>query len=409
MQNFTKLFIIGGILIILIIGGSFAWQKGWFSKIPFLPAGEVAQIGPDAVWSLPTEAIPELQKCHSLDLEENIYVYPSDCVVPIMEKYGASKKAIEFFEKTRYWFLTDFQEMGKVDLVGISTPWQANDNDQYALVNGSPSIVYMAEEAVKFSNQPQELINYSDMVNTFPKYSLWPGDNQFIAQEGESFLFAFDLKNEIGCHACGSGYMAVVSFDFNDGNYISSKLVGFCTASVYNSDKGIWEEVRDERFLKCGQFNETADWKTYRNEEYGFEFKVAPIFEEKGYRVTVEDKKALSEEYPGQTIDNLARITFETRPIAPHYASVSEKEYQGMFFIIIYSQDYCSSEGKEFCNKVRKGDALFLNYLAENENYFLYYNTGGTSGGDMWDAMGWNKDKVEQNFNQMLSTFEFVK
>lgn len=261
------------VLIILISGGFFAWQKGWFSKIPFLRQMMVTQIDVDAVWSLPIEAIPELQKCRSLDLEENIYVYPSDCVVPIMEKYGASKKAIEFFERTHYWFLTDFQEMGKVDLVGISTPWQVNDNDQYALVNGSPSIVNVAEEAVKFSDQPQKLINYSDMVNTFPKYSLWPGDNQFIAQEEESFLFAFDLKNEIGCHACGSGYMAVISFDFKGGNYIGPKLVGFCTNSIYNSDKGIWGEVKDERFLRCGQFNETADWQTYRNEEYGYEVK----------------------------------------------------------------------------------------------------------------------------------------
>ena len=146
-QAFSKIWIVV-ILVILVAGGILARQ--YFRVLQ----EEAAEIDSDAIWSINTEAILELQKC-SADLET--FEFPSSCVVPIMEKYGASKKAIEFFEETHYWFMTDFQEMGRVDLMQISTPWRANSNDQWALVNGSPSIVYIEDEVADFS---QKLINY---------------------------------------------------------------------------------------------------------------------------------------------------------------------------------------------------------------------------------------------------------
>lgn len=256
-QAFSKIWIIV-VAMIIITGGIFAWQ--YFGT----PKEEVAEIGPDAVWLITnTDAIPELQKCSS-DL--GTFQFSSDCVVPIMEKYGASKKAIEFFEKSNYWFMIGFQEKGRVDLVEIDTPWRVNDNEQYALVNGSPSIVNIESEASDFS--PQNLINYSLLDDNFPKYTLWPGDNSFVKQEGESFFFQFSLKDERGCHVCYSGYWAVVSFDFKDGNYTGARLLDFCTD----------EDAKDERFLMCNQFDETANWKTYKNEEYGFEIKYPDNF-----------------------------------------------------------------------------------------------------------------------------------
>jgi len=228
-QAFSKIWIVV-ILVVLIAGGLFAWQHWW------MPKEEIAEIGPDAVWSIwsNTEAISELQKCPA-DLET--FKHASACVVSIMEKYGASEKAIEFFEMTHYWFMTDFQEMGKVDLVQISTPWRANSNDQWALVNGSPEIVYVEDEA---SNS----INYDYFVNTFPRYSL-SSTGGFMKQDGQSFLFQFPIIDERGCRVCYSGYMAVVSFNFQDGNYVAPEILNFCTEEIFKAG------IKDERFLTC--------------------------------------------------------------------------------------------------------------------------------------------------------------
>lgn len=168
------------------------------------------------------------------------------------------------------------------------------------------------------------------------------------------------------------------------------------------------EEELPERIIPA---EEVADWETYRNDYYSFEFKIPPLFVANGYRIIVEDKEALSEKYhePINEIDMQARVTFEMGPIAPHYATVSEDERQGMFYIFIYPQEYCQKEGKELCSKIRTGEERFKIYLTENEKYLFCYNTGGTSGRDVWSAMGWEKDEVKENFYQMLSTFQVLE
>lgn len=153
---------------------------------------------------------------------------------------------------------------------------------------------------------------------------------------------------------------------------------------------------------------EATEDSIYRNEECGFEFEIPSIFQEIGYKIILEDKETLSRIY-SEPSEMMARITFETRPIPPNYTSVDEKDYGGMFFIFINSQEYCENEGKESCDEIRTGERLFRNYLAENEDYFCSYNTGGTSGGDMWSAWGWDKEEVGESVQSMLSTFRFLE
>ncbi|MFH1233889.1 MAG: hypothetical protein V1649_04560 [Patescibacteria group bacterium] len=220
VKIFSKIWVIG-ILAVVFASGFFAWWN--LSEI------KATQITSDAIFSSinqPNNAIIDLQKCNSES---------KDCVIPVMRKYKASQVAIDFFNKTG-WFMADFQEMGKVDLARIVTPWRANDNEQAALVNGSPQIVYIEEEAGNFS---EKLVNFNKVVGTFPKYTFWSGDYGYIRQEGESFLFKFDLKN--GCHACSTGYWAIVSFDFQNGNYLGPKLLDFC----------VDDNIKDSRFLPC--------------------------------------------------------------------------------------------------------------------------------------------------------------
>lgn len=158
------------------------------------------------------QALAELHECMGAELE---------CVKQIMEKYEAGSEAIGFYQKTG-WFATEFQEYGKVDLVLILNPWRANSNDDYALVNGEPSVV-IVEDEISIDNK--NIGNYELLSQINPEYSIWGTDCGFSEKDGNSFVFNADIKDERGCHACSSGYVAVISFDFDqDGVYQGLRL-----------------------------------------------------------------------------------------------------------------------------------------------------------------------------------------
>jgi hypothetical protein len=148
-----------------------------------------------------------------------------------MQDSGASPQAIDFFKLTG-WFLSDFQEMGRVDLGRVVNPWRANDNVQYAFLSGTPLAVYPEEEVQPVAIRLDP--NYDALVPSFPDLSLWPGDNVFEAlttsdHGGQRFVLQFSLVD--GCHACGTGYFVRVAFDFDtDGTYrgVSSRPLGLC-------------------------------------------------------------------------------------------------------------------------------------------------------------------------------------
>jgi len=191
---------------------------------PELPSGSM-DIGSGSVWE------PLLDEATLARLHECGGDRPSECVTAIMQSSGASSQAIEFFKMTR-WFLSDFQEMGTVDLGRIVDPWRANDNVQYAFLNGSPLVVYPEEEVRPAAIELDP--NYDALVPSFPNLSLWPGDSVFEVlgvseQGGQRFVLEFSLVD--GCHACGTGHFARVAFDFAlDGTYggVSSRPLGLC-------------------------------------------------------------------------------------------------------------------------------------------------------------------------------------
>jgi hypothetical protein len=146
-----------------------------------------------------------------------------------MQDSSASPQAVDFFRLTG-WFLSDIQELGRVDLGSVVNPWRANDNVQRALLNGTPLVVYPETEAQPVAIQLDP--NYETLVDSFPDLLLWPGDNVFEAlttseQGGQRFVLQFSLVD--GCHACGTGYFARVAFDFDtDGTYLGPRFMALC-------------------------------------------------------------------------------------------------------------------------------------------------------------------------------------
>jgi len=57
-----------------------------------------------------------------------------------MRARGASNEAVRFVQKEQVWVL-EFKEFGSIDLLLVET-FRANTNQFYALVNGSPKVVY---------------------------------------------------------------------------------------------------------------------------------------------------------------------------------------------------------------------------------------------------------------------------
>jgi len=91
-------------------------------------AGPQREITPNVVWR---DADDVFSQCEHADFE---------CVVKLMRARGASEEAVRFVQKEQVWVL-EFKEFGSIDLLLVET-FRANTNQFYALVNGSPKVVY---------------------------------------------------------------------------------------------------------------------------------------------------------------------------------------------------------------------------------------------------------------------------
>lgn len=192
------------------------------------------ELGPDAVWD-PLDDEDWLLQVQGCSIPGR-----TECAIATMEELGASPEAIGFFRLTG-WFLSDFQEMGRVDLGSIFDPWRANSNGDFALLNGTPAVVVLEDEGRKVESAIENDPAYGTLVASFPDLRLWPTDNLLetldesfealygFPQDGQRFLFQFYLVD--GCHACLTDYMARVALDFySDGTYSFPHLMNLCRA-----------------------------------------------------------------------------------------------------------------------------------------------------------------------------------
>ena len=188
--------------------------------------------GSEAVWD-PLESEDRL-----LQVQDCSFPGRTECAVATMHALGAPPEAIKFFGLTG-WFLSDFQDMGRVDLGSLLDPWRANSNGDFALLNGTPTVVLVEEEGSRIGSAIQRDPAFDVLLGSFPELILWPTDNVFEALEssgdgGQRFIFQFYLTD--GCHACITGYMARVALDFaSDGTYLGPGALSLCRADWANA------------------------------------------------------------------------------------------------------------------------------------------------------------------------------
>lgn len=189
----------------------------------------------EAVWRIDDETAQELFECGTNTGGKG---GETECSLEVMEDAGASDEAQAFFRKT-HWFLTSFRESGVVDIGSAIVPWRANANDDYLLLNGSPSFVIVEREAppvALFGQDPayeplRESVNRTDDIQDEDDLVLWETDQVF---EGVSrgdgklrFIFQWSLKD--ACHACDTGYRARVALEFaRDGTYLTAEPLDIC-------------------------------------------------------------------------------------------------------------------------------------------------------------------------------------
>ncbi|HYZ91983.1 MAG TPA: hypothetical protein VFA34_06260 [Actinomycetota bacterium] len=210
------------------------------------PASETAStFGPQAVWAYSEEG-DRLIDCGNVGEEGE-----TRCALNVMDEAGASESARSFFRQT-HWFLQAFRETGVVDIGAVVTPWRANANDDYLLLNGSPSVVSVEREAppvALFGQDPayeplRTAVNAKDDVPEEDDLVLWETDEVFERVDRKQgkirFVFQWSLKD--GCHACDTGYRARVALEFGgDGTYLGAEPLDICW-----SGGGDAERVEDE-------------------------------------------------------------------------------------------------------------------------------------------------------------------
>jgi len=179
------------------------------------------EVGPDAVWEVPSNKYVSLQNCLIGTSSQ------AECMASVMQESGASPEAIDLtLEYGAEWILVSLEEKGKVDVGVVFYPIRANDNWQWVMLNGSPTLV-SAEETwdLDITIDP----NYPSLAGGQGNLLLWGSDNQLEATQelregGQRFVFSYPLYK--GCHACGIGGYVLAGFDFGpQGLYLGKSLL----------------------------------------------------------------------------------------------------------------------------------------------------------------------------------------
>lgn len=191
-----------------------------------LPRKELSssEFGPNHVLNVEVDWEKVQEKCQG-DVE---------CLTAEMLKAGASLEAVAFVrERKGEEYMTEFQEMGKVDLAYMSVTFLANDPEahfQPILVNGTPRIVEVFDEVWGIRPYAHDPVG-SEILRRFPNAGIFHGMHVFkgaedLAGGGQRFRFIHLLTDS--CRACEIAGYVEIAFDFEaNGQYLGAKVVRF--------------------------------------------------------------------------------------------------------------------------------------------------------------------------------------
>ena len=234
-----------------------------------------------------------------------------------------------------------------------------------AIIIGGGYIIVKQESNVPANNIPTEKCAKAGEMSSNP--SLGPKNNPRECCEGLVEISAglkYDPNNEY------------VSADKNG----CIRLLGSgCICS--DCGNGICENWENKCNCPedCGEKDETADWKTYRNEEYGFEFQYPDKINEKeisvGYNIepdfTHEPISLLLVEFP-----YLEKLLFQEQSINPHLSFTDNMCYANFYIEVIKKEPSFSLE--EIKQSHKKSEYIIIDEIeGVKRNEFIGKPPGG--------------------------------
>ena len=149
------------------------------------------------------------------------------CLIDVMRTHGASPRAVAF---TRAYkdlaYISKFTAYGPVDLAIATSPFMANSNDSFMLVNGRPAIVDVADQASEANLSTNAV--YRAFMAAHANLHLWPLNGDFTGQHrlhggAQRFVFSASFRQ---CHACATVAKAELAYDFDGaGNFLGMHLL----------------------------------------------------------------------------------------------------------------------------------------------------------------------------------------
>ena len=157
----------------------------------------------------------------------------TQCFLNTMAAAGASPAAIGFTRRMGdEVYLAALAEARPVAAALVFSPFRANENYFWLLVNGTPSPINVDDQRLLALDAMRAAPAYRQIARRYPRVSLWP-DNRYrplpaavrLASGGERFVIAYRLQDF--CHACAIVGRTRFGFDFDAaGKFLGTRFLG---------------------------------------------------------------------------------------------------------------------------------------------------------------------------------------
>jgi hypothetical protein len=198
------------------------------------------QISASAAWDPQASDLAQIrQACQAAQGEAY-----SRCFVAQMPSFGASPEAVAFTQtyaegnQGTVAFLKDFRAVDTVDVGYAVFPTNANSNQGWLLLNGTPGVIDVDD--LKLLPQAEMMRDpvYVALRQRYPKVNLFGGDRsadavpatETLPDASQRFVVDYPLKDQ--CRACGTVGQATFSFEFDAaGRLVKVRFVRVSPAS----------------------------------------------------------------------------------------------------------------------------------------------------------------------------------